>query len=94
MALQKTLTLDNGLVATDAYHRIMDATVRAIGPNVGAEANIATYLDRDRALANGPPIVVRRYSIPFDKDDDTQSAHAQIYTYLKTLDDFTGSTDV
>lgn len=95
MALQKSLTLDNGLVATDAYHKVTLVEVTAFGGDVAASIRVSTYLDQSRADAGGTTVLDRLYRMPtFDKTDDTKSAHAQIYAYLKTLDDFSGATDV
>lgn len=91
MALEKTLTID-GTTYTDAYHKIVDVV---LNHTPSAFIRVNTYESRSAALTGGPIRATRNYVQPvFDKGDDTQSAHSQWYTYLKTEDDFDGADDV
>jgi hypothetical protein len=95
VALQKTIALPSGVVVADAYHRIAQAVVAVDGDVVRATVDVASFVDRDHALASAPPVVSRVYAWDgFDRDDDAQTAHAQLYAHLKTLDDFAGAADV
>lgn len=95
MALQKTLVLDNGLTATDAYHKITLLEVIARGETCTAVARVTSYLNSTKADENGAALLERSFTMTtFNKADSSQSAAAQVYTYLKTLDEFDGATDV
>ena len=95
MALQKDITLDNGLDAPSAYHKVTDFTVssRQADPIV-ADVRVTSCKDEVKAAVDGAPLTVRRYQIPFDPADNTQSPYSQVYVALKTLPDFQGSVDV
>ena len=95
MTLQLTLELDSGISVTNAYHKIVQMTVSARGTAYSAYLEINSYVDQTRANDAAPPVLTRTYLMPeFDKTDDSQTAAAQAYNYLKTLPDFTGSADV
>lgn len=95
MALSLNLELDSGLTVTDAYHKIVQMSVRAVGTTCSAYLEVNSYVDQTRANNAATPVLVRTYLMPeFDKTDDSQTAAAQAYNYLKTLSDFSGASDV
>jgi hypothetical protein len=93
MALQKTITLPNGLVATDAYHKITLMSVYAEGTNCSASVTISTYLDEAASLEK-PPIICNTYPVQtFDKANEANIA-GLMYAWLKTLPEYDGAIDV
>jgi hypothetical protein len=95
MALGLTLELDSGVTVNSAYHKIVQMTVRAVGTACSAYLEVNTYVDQTKANNAAPPVLVRTYLMPeFDETDDSQTAAAQAYVYLKTLPDFSGAADV
>ena len=95
MALQKDVTLDNGIFVPGAYHKVTLLQVTALGTGINAIATVTTYLNQQLSDLNAPPILIKSYNVEnFDIAIDTVSAGLQIYSFLKTLDDFAGATDV
>ena len=93
MALQKTIELDNGLTATDAYIKIrhlhgckgnINASVEAYASKAIADAVISES-------RNDLWLKVWNFQIP--AVDVTANLWQQTYVYLKTLDEFEECTD-
>lgn len=93
MALIKTLALANGLVAVDAYHKLAELEIRSFGATAQAILRVFTYLNEAMADAAAEFIVVRSYVVEDFDRTASLSAHAQVYAYLKTLDDFIDAID-
>ncbi len=91
MALQSTLSLDNGLTVASCYHRIqvLDVTIRHNGPTT-ASAMVVTFRDLARAVTN-KPIVTRTFEITFI---DNRVSIPLAYELLKALPEFAGAIEV
>ncbi len=95
MALQKLIILDSGV--TVSYHRVVSLNIITNKANI---IEIASYTSAEKRqeekekLANHQPmnIFINTECLPleYDKTLDVDSA----YTYLKTLDKFSGSKDI
>lgn len=57
------------------------------------ECIIQTFPDKATRDSGGETMKIDRMQITFDKTS-TDNFYAQAYTYLKTLDEFAGATDV
>lgn len=94
MALNKSITLDNGIIVN--YHRI--ASVNSI-TNKASIVEIASYTSKEKReeekekIGNREPINIyihtQYLSTNYTKDLNVDSA----YEYIKTLDMFNGYTD-
>lgn len=91
MALKKTLTIDN-TEYPNAYHKIVDVV---LNHEPAANLRVNTWASMADSKVLGTILTTRSYVQPtYDKSDDSQSAHSQWYTYLKTEVDFDGAADV
>ena len=95
MALQINKTFDNGVTATACYCRV-DTINYNKSSNIDSEltgsvVTVAFYFNQTARNDNSMNILEKIvYLLP----DFTRETRADIYTYLKTLDDFSGATDV
>lgn len=89
MALQKTITLNNGLVAENAYIRIDTVS----GYKGGIEVSVNSYISKT-AFASGQGYLEQKIHgfIP-NVADDAPNFIKQGYEYLKTLPEFEGAVD-
>ena len=90
MALQKTIILDNGLTATNAYIRI--DTIN--GYKGGLQISVNSYaIQAD--FQNGKGYLEQKlYNFTPSVADDSKNFIKQGYEYLKTLTDFQDAADV
>lgn len=84
MALQKTVTTNNGFDATDAYHRVegvefINKTTMRFRIRSYKTTEFASFADEGGECA-------------YDMNGD--NPFVQAYAHLKTLDTFTGASDV
>ena len=100
MALQYSKDL-YGKTFDQAYVRISQIRTRqdvlqteeTIEKIIVGECIIQIFPDQATREAGGDPMEVQRENITFDKTS-TDNFYSQAYTYLKTLDEFAGATDV
>lgn len=83
MALKKTFTLENKLVANNAYIRITNIS---IANKEHAVANLSFGVDETA-------IPFQHKTIPFAYNLQGDNAWRQAYTHIKTLPEFVGATD-
>jgi hypothetical protein len=94
MALQLDTTLDKGVVANSSYARIVEIIyIGSTNPNdpVGNSVMVAFYFNEDARNADERDYLETRKYIC---EDESKESRADLYTWLKTLDDFAGATDV
>ena len=98
MALNKSITLDNGIVVT--YHRVVAVDTVT---NVQCTITVHSYVDqaarnREKEFNENPteekwqPIYITSNVYVTDYDEDFNVVAA--YHYLKTLDEYAGATDI
>jgi hypothetical protein len=86
MALRKSVILDNGLEASDAYCVIESITVSATNRAVGV---IRFYKDQKAFIAGRPAFQEQLFDFVYDGADLFESA----YSRIKTHPDFIGAID-
>lgn len=84
MALQKTITTEAGLTATDAYHRVE-------GLRFVSKSEIS-FLVRSYASTDLPAFGEAVHACAYDIAGENPIKQA--YEHLKTLPEFSGATDV
>lgn len=88
MALQKDIVLNTGV--TVSYHRINSITE--------TQVDVLSYLNQQARLDGKSAIQSVSYAIPSFTEDELKvqgnSPKVLAYTYLKTLEGFSGSTDI
>jgi len=92
MALQKTITLNNGISLTDAYIKIIGLTVPSsveIGGEKKRFAHVQTSIQ-----ANAEGSLIELHTSDFEVHMNGSNFLAQAYANLKTLPMFEGATDV
>jgi len=92
MALQKSFEQANGVVAN--YSKVTEVTLIS---NETARAQVAVYLNAAARTDNKHPVVYQLYFCPMtldDLDEEGNNPIKLVYEYLKTLDVYSGSTDV
>lgn len=94
MALQINTTLENGVIAEECYAKILNVNYQErplrYGPS-GIQIGVGFYFNkaaRDDDINN--TIIINDYVI----EDRSIEAREDQYSYLKTLDDFSGAIDV
>lgn len=100
MALQYSKDL-YGKTFAAAYVRISQIRTRqdvlqteeTIEKIIVGECIIQIFPDQAIREAGGDPMEIMRENVTFDKTS-TDNFYSQAYTYLKTLDEFAGATDV
>jgi hypothetical protein len=94
MALKINTTLKSGVVATEAYAKIIKINylpARYPAAVAGIGVVVAFYFNKAARDADQYEYIeARDYLI----EDMTKESREDQYTYLKTLDDFSGATDV
>lgn len=83
MALKKTLTLGNGLVANDAYICVSRVNITN---KINANAEITIHVNPEH-------VPFDNRTIPFQFSLDGENAWKQAYEYIKTLPEFSGAID-
>ena len=66
---------------------------QAVEKVIVGECIVQIFPDQETREAGGQPMELMRENITFDKTS-TDNFYSQAYTYLKTLDEFSGATDV
>ena len=91
MALSKTLELPTRVDVT--YWRILRVVHE---PDAGhARADVAGYVDSAARNDGGAPVEVREKYRRYGEGETPENiGRPEIYTWLKTLSDFTGASDV
>lgn len=94
MALQKTATLATG--ASYNYHKA--EFPRICGGDKSARVVVKCYVDAAAKLAGKKEVLNKVYTVPagtFSQLNLAQTdARDLVYTYLKTLPEYSGATDV
>lgn len=83
MALSKTVTSEYGFKAIDAYHRVVATTI--------VNKDQIQFYVRSHIDAEKPFFAEKVISAPYDLNGENPIKQA--YNYLKTLPDFSDSTD-
>lgn len=90
MALQKEVSLNNGIVSKKAYLRV-DAVM---GSKFGLSFNLDTYISEE-AFKSGKGYVLREtYSFIPSVSENSENFIKQAYSYLKTLPEFSMAANV
>ena len=85
MALTKSYTSDNGLIAKDAYHRIEEINTRH-------KDIILVYVHTFANSSEKLPIIVNSYQGKYDYSSK-DNLLTQAYNLVKTLPEFAGAVD-
>jgi len=85
MALQNTVTTQQGFTATDAYHRVEQISLPS---NTAMQFTVNSYKDSNESVSFG----VDMYSCEYNLEGDNPVTQA--YLHLKTLPEFADATDV
>lgn len=94
MALQKSFTTVHGFECPEAYHKIQFLRSRKDDEGVfKAMTAVATFKDAAARAAGNPPVMTRNFRFTYDIES-ADNLYVQGYAHLKTLDDFSGATDV
>lgn len=95
MALLKSIEYKGTGIMIE-YHKVVDPKIDAI--TKGGRVRVDIYKDAAARTANKNPVSNKQYTIPANTfstlDLETQDARDLIYTYLKTLPEYTGSVDI
>ena len=94
MALQLNKTLTGGVVAAECYSRIIEAKyTKEIYPEAleGIRLVVAFYFNKAARDADEHDFTERREYL---LEDATKETRDEQYTYLKTLDDFSGAVNI
>ena len=95
MALQKNFEQNTGVIAN--YIKV-DDSVKINASNESGVAKVLFYLNAAARAANKVPVTNKSYNIPAGTFSTlnlaSQDARDLVYTYLKTLPEFTGALDV
>lgn len=89
MALSKTLTTKQNVEVSNAYIKILNYFIDNNSKNK-CVLLVGIYLSNSSRNANGAPIEQTTIVSPYDANGDLQAG----YNYLKTLDRFSGASDV
>jgi len=94
MALKLNTTLEGGVIAPDCYAKIIRTEyltrIGISGATPGIRLFVGFYFNEDARDADDQQFVEQREYL---LEDMTKETRADQYTYLKTLDDFTGAID-
>ena len=90
MALKLAYTTDAGVVAPNAYHRVLGWYKPT--PEDRLDFQVGSYLDLAAREAAKEPMVVRSFSMPLDRAATT-SQFAQCSTWLKGQAGWEGAVD-
>jgi hypothetical protein len=90
MALQKTVTLNNGLQVQNAYIRI--DTVSGYKSNITISVN--SYVSQQDFKDGKGYLEQKFYNFIPNVEDDSKNIFKQGYYYLKTLDEYKDSIDI
>lgn len=95
MALQLSYTNPRtGVVAVNAYHKIVEIRVFSLGDTDSADIWVGTYSSSAWADDHAEDFAVKRkYNLPSFDLSQVQNATTTAYTFLKTQPDFTGAVD-
>ena len=89
MALQKSIIQENGIVTN--YHRIL-----FLQSTINSHNSIAvlSYIDQDSRLRESSGMMSYSSAVTYEKDYEENMNIEEAYSYLKTLPEFEGATDV
>ena len=93
MALQINKTLNKGIVANECYAKIIEVRYYSLNQleEPGINLAVAFYYNASARVQNARDYIdVNNYII----SDETMETRAAQYVYLKTLEDFSGATDI
>lgn len=93
MALQVNKTLSKGIVASECYAKIIEVRYYKLGhlEENGINLTVGFYYNSDAREGDERNYIETNNYIISDETIETRGAQ---YTYLKTLDDFDGATDI
>jgi len=92
MALQYNLIMESGIVVNAAYATITNIYTQHIQTRNIHNINVEVYNNLSSYNDGKPPVTTISISRAFDPNDTV--SFNDLYTYLKTLPEFTGATDV
>lgn len=90
MALQKTKELQNGLIVSDAYHRIDTVS----GHKVEITISVNSYVSRKAFLDGALYLEQQFYTFTPNTAPDAEEMWTQGYAYLKSTDEYVDAVDV
>ncbi|MBP2652639.1 MAG: hypothetical protein H6Q73_208 [Firmicutes bacterium] len=90
MGLQKTLTLDSGLSATDAYIKISDY----VGNKSSVTYDVKAWVSKTAADTTTTPCIWQQFFTTSYDLTSTTNILKFGYAYIKTTDDLSDATDV
>ena len=92
MALEKSHTTESGLVAPDAYHRIIEVR---LGDRRGVSISVMIHANDSKRAANAPTVGGTSYRFQFNPSElivdnlgNAISLYDWAYEKLKTLDEY------
>lgn len=90
MALYKDIQQDDGIVTS--YHRILYVTTNVNSHNSIA---VASYIDEEFREEEKEKVIEQPYvkAVTYETKYNPEMTIEQAYDFLKTLDEFTGSTN-
>jgi hypothetical protein len=92
MSLQISTVFASGLSASAAVHKIASLTFHAPETVV---AELGVYVDLSKSQdGTTPPVERRQFTMTGFDPAASGNVHTQVYTWLKTLADYTEATDV
>lgn len=92
MALQLNIELNNGITVPTSYARIKCIIISHTKRRNIEMIDLEIYNNKDSYDNDKEPIMDLKFTRPYD--DTMTTSFADIYTYLKTLPEFAGATDV
>ena len=90
MALQKNIEVFNYFDVGNSYIRISSI----YGDKASVKIKVDFYFSEEECRKGGVPLRTDLYTFTPDVSDDAPNFYKQGYEYLKSLDTFTGATDV
>lgn len=105
MALIKQIELDNGIILTDAYIKISSIDFyNKVNDNSYVKIYVNIFKDQQARIDGKPEVTKFTYKISDPKfteyfslsvlNELNKNIVSQSYTYLKTLNTFSGATDI
>lgn len=90
MALLKTIILDNGVTAVDAYHRIESIN----GNKDKIEIKLVAYLSQSHFLSGKSYLTGNFFSFTPSIEEGSPNFFKQGYEFVKSTSEFQGAIDI
>ena len=103
MALQKSITLDNGIVCASAYHKVQDIGITYQKDIQAASILVHIWKDAQARTDGKAPVLVRSYTPTNESMDggiyditvaEVDNLIVKAYAFIKTLSDYEDAIDV